>query len=128
MIPESFSVGVLHGWHGVLLGLLGSVVFQVCGWQDVGPGLGKIASAFWFLLALATTGCVIWLGIGAWILGRSVARRGVFLLRALVDPALVAEGATRMRTSYGGQVESSTHFSPAQVLIPKLPISRLTGR
>jgi len=29
-------------------------------------------------------------------LGRSVARRGVFLLRALVDPTLVAGGATRM--------------------------------
>jgi hypothetical protein len=69
MTPESFSVGVLHGLHGVLLGLLGSVVFLVCGWQDVGPGLGKISSAFWFLLALATTGGVIWLGIGAKIWG-----------------------------------------------------------
>jgi hypothetical protein len=80
MITESFSLGVLHGWRGVLLGLLGSVVFLVSGWQDVGPGLGKTSSAFWFLLALATTCCVIWLGIGARIWGGALLGVAFFCL------------------------------------------------
>jgi len=89
MITQEFSVGVLHGWRGVLLGLLASLVFLVGGRQDlgprlgminskrtspprwasgqqvVGPGLGMLSSAFWFLLALASTISVIWLGVGA---------------------------------------------------------------
>ena len=68
-VPSEYSVGVLHGWHGVLLGLLGSVVFLVSGWQDVGPGVGMASSAFWLLLALVSAGGVIWLGIGARIWG-----------------------------------------------------------
>jgi Flp pilus assembly protein TadB len=55
----------LHGWHGILLGLLGSVVFLISGRQDVGPGIGMSSSAFWFFLALLSTLGVIWLGIGA---------------------------------------------------------------
>jgi hypothetical protein len=69
MALQEFSVGVLHGWRGVMLGLLGSVVFLISGWQDVGPGVGMVSSAFWFLLALVSTTCVIWLGVGARIWG-----------------------------------------------------------
>jgi hypothetical protein len=65
MTGHEFSLGVLHGWHGVLLGLLASAVFLISGRQDVGHGIGMLSSAFWFLLALASTGCVIWLGVGA---------------------------------------------------------------
>ena len=64
---RDFSVGVLQGWHGVLLGLLASAVFLVGGRQDVGPGLGMASSAFWFALALASAIGVVWLGIGAGI-------------------------------------------------------------
>ena len=80
MVPREFSVGVLHGWHGVLFGLLASVLFMVCGWQDVGPGLGMTSSAFWFLLALISTGSVIWLGIGAWIWGGALLGVAFFCL------------------------------------------------
>lgn len=69
MTGHGFSVGVLHGWHGVLLGLLASVVFLIGGRQDVGRGIGMLSSAFWFLLALASTGGVIWLGVGGRIWG-----------------------------------------------------------
>src|SRR5579864_6736286 len=65
MTRQEFSVGVLHGWHGIVLGLLGSIVFLISGWQDVGPVIGMISSAFWFFLALLSTLGVIWLGIGA---------------------------------------------------------------
>ena len=78
--PGEFSVGVLHGWRGVLLGLLGSVVFLIGGWQDVGPGLGTTISAFWFLLALISTGGVIWLGIGARIWGGALLGTLLFVL------------------------------------------------
>jgi hypothetical protein len=64
MAPGEFSVGVLHGWHGVLFGLAGSLVFLVSGWQDVKRKFG-LGSTFWFLLTLISTGGVIWLGIGA---------------------------------------------------------------
>lgn len=82
MTGNEFSVGVLHGWSGVLLGLLGSLVLLVAGRQDVGPGIGMTSSAFWFLLALASTGCVIWLGIGARIWGGALLGIAVFCLEA----------------------------------------------
>lgn len=82
MASHKFSVGELHGWSGVLLGLLGSVVFQVGGWQDVGPGLGRASSAFWFLLAIASTGCVIWLAIGSKIWGGALLGVAFFCLEA----------------------------------------------
>ena len=65
---NGFALGVLHGWHGVLLGLGGSIVFLVSGRQDLGPGVGT-GSAFWFFLALLSAGGVIWLGVGAQIWG-----------------------------------------------------------
>jgi len=104
MTGHEFSVGVLHGWHGVLLGLVGSVVFLIAGRQDLGPGLGiviskrenpppwpsseqvvgprfgVVSSAFWFLLALAFTGGVIWLGIGARIWTGALLGAAVFSL------------------------------------------------
>jgi membrane associated rhomboid family serine protease len=67
-VPLDYSVGVLHGWHGVLLGLLASLVFLVSGRQDLRLRFG-IGSAFWFLLAVLSSGGVIWLGIGARIWG-----------------------------------------------------------
>lgn len=69
MTGHEFSLGVLHGWRGVLLGLSASLVFLIGGRQDVEPGIGMISSAFWFLLALASVGSVIVLGIGARIWG-----------------------------------------------------------
>lgn len=66
MAPREFSVGALHGWHGVLLGLAASLVSLVAGWQDVGRGrFGMGSSAFYFLVALIFSGGVIGLGIGA---------------------------------------------------------------
>jgi len=53
---HEFSVGVLHGWRGVLFGLAASSVFLFAGWQDVGPGPDLTSSAFWFFLALTLTG------------------------------------------------------------------------
>lgn len=64
MINREFSVGALHGWHGALFGLAASLVFLGCSWQDLRPAVGA-SSAFWFLLALASTVGVIWLGVGA---------------------------------------------------------------
>lgn len=61
---RNFSVGELHGWHGVLLGLVGSTVFLIGGWQDLKPP-ASIGAAFWFFLALLFTGGAIGLGIGA---------------------------------------------------------------
>lgn len=99
-----FSLGVLHGWHGVLFGLLGSVVLLIAGRQDlgsgigivipkrenpppwpsseqvVGPRFGVLSSAFWFLLALASTGSVIWLGIVARIWGGALLGAAFFCL------------------------------------------------
>jgi hypothetical protein len=66
---NEFSVGALHGWHGVLLGLLASGVFMICGRQDLGAPRFEINAAFWFSLALLSAGGVIWLGVGAGILG-----------------------------------------------------------
>lgn len=62
-----FSIGGLYGWHAVLLGLGASLVFLIGGWQDVGhrTGFSMMSSAFWFILALASIGSVIWLGIGS---------------------------------------------------------------
>jgi hypothetical protein len=80
MIPQSFSVGALHGWRGVLLGLAASSVFLFAGWQDVGPGIGMTSSAFWFLLALTSTGGGIWLGIGARIWGGALLGVAFFCL------------------------------------------------
>jgi hypothetical protein len=80
MIAESFSVGVLHGWRGVLLGLAASFVFLFAGRQDVGPGLGMTSSAFWFLLSLTSAGSVIWLGIGASIWGGALLGTAFFCL------------------------------------------------
>ena len=82
MSPHEFSVGALHGWHGVLLGLAASAVFLVSGWQDVGPGIGTISSGFWFLLALVSAGGVIWLGIGARIWGGVLLGVAFFCLEA----------------------------------------------
>ena len=65
IITPGFSLGVLHGWRGVALGLLASVVFLISGRQDVSPGVGMTSSAFWFLLALASACCVAWLGVGS---------------------------------------------------------------
>lgn len=62
MSASSFSIGGLHGWQGVLLGTLASVVFLVSGWQDVAPGIGMLSSGFWFFLALLFAGGVAWLG------------------------------------------------------------------
>lgn len=61
---QGFSISGLHGWNGIILGTVAYFVFLICGRQDFGPGLGLISSAFWFLLALASAVCVIWLGIG----------------------------------------------------------------
>lgn len=63
MAVYDFSIGGLHGWRGVLFGIVGSLVFLVAGRQDVGPGIGMTSSAFWFLLALASAAGVIWLGV-----------------------------------------------------------------
>jgi hypothetical protein len=79
MAPGEFSVGVLHGWRGVLLGLVGSLVFLVSGWQDVRRKFG-LGSAFWFLLTLISTGGVIWFGIGARIWGGMLLGITVFCL------------------------------------------------
>ena len=78
--PHEFSVGVLHGWRGVLLGLAASSVFLFAGWQDVGPGPDLTSSAFWFFLALTLTGGVIWLGIGAGIWGGALLGVAFFCL------------------------------------------------
>lgn len=72
LLNGELSVGVLHGWHGVFLGLLASAVFMVAGRQDVGPGLGVTSSAFWFILALASSISVVWLGVGAGIWGAAL--------------------------------------------------------
>jgi hypothetical protein len=66
---HEFSISGLHGWHGIVLGIVAWLAFLVCGRQDVGPGLGLSSSAFWFLLALASAVCVVWLGIGDGVWG-----------------------------------------------------------
>lgn len=82
----NFSIGGLHGWHGALLGLAGSLVFLVAGRQDVRPGIGMISSAFWFLLAMVSVGGVIWLGVvdriwGAASLGATIFCSEVWLIQ-----------------------------------------------
>jgi hypothetical protein len=72
MAANGFSVGGLHGWYGVMLGLLGSALFMISGRQDVGPGVGMTSSAFWFLLALALTAGVTWLAFGARMWGEAL--------------------------------------------------------
>jgi membrane associated rhomboid family serine protease len=79
MIRHEFSVGVLHGWRGVLFGLLGAMVFLVSGRQDSRLRFG-IGSAFWFFLALLTTGGVVWLGVGAGIWGAALLGMAFFCL------------------------------------------------
>jgi hypothetical protein len=61
---NEFTVGQLHGWNGILLGLSASAVFLFSGWQDQRRRFG-LGSVFWFFLALLCTGGVIWLGFGA---------------------------------------------------------------
>ena len=68
MIARDFSVGVLHGWHGVLYGLIASFLFMVCGRQDL-RSRATLAPIFWFSLALTSTAGVVWLGFGARIFG-----------------------------------------------------------
>ena len=63
MTIHQFSLGGLQGWQGVFLGLAAALVFLEGGRQDVGSGLGMTSSAFWFLLALTSTGAVVWLGV-----------------------------------------------------------------
>jgi hypothetical protein len=50
MANHEFSVGALHGWHGVLLGLLGSALFLIDGRQDWGRF--NAGAAFWFFFSL----------------------------------------------------------------------------
>jgi hypothetical protein len=102
MITSGFSIGGLHGWRGIALGLAGSVVFLIAGRQDLGPGLGivipkpqnpprwpsseqvfgprlgVVSSTFWFFLALISEGGVIWLGVGARIWGGALLGAAVF--------------------------------------------------
>lgn len=78
--PHEFSVGALHGWHGVLLGLATSLVLLLAGWQDVGKKFGMASSAFWFVVGLIFSGGVIWLGIGARIWGGMLLGIAVFCL------------------------------------------------
>lgn len=65
---SQFSVGVLHGWQGVLLGLAGSVVLLISGRQDLGHR-STLGAVFWFFLALLFAGGVVGLGLGAGIWG-----------------------------------------------------------
>jgi hypothetical protein len=64
MAASQFSLGVLHGWHGIALGLLAAVIFMISGWQDMDPNISG-GSTLWFILALTITVDVIWLGVGA---------------------------------------------------------------
>ena len=77
LASREFSLGMLHGWRGILLGLVASAVFVVCGWQDSRPRFG-FACCFWFLLALYSAGAVIWLGVGGRIWEGALAGTAVF--------------------------------------------------
>ena len=79
MASREFSVGVLHGWRGVLLGLLGSGVFMVSGWQDSRPHFG-IGCWLCFFIALYAACGVVWLGIGARIWGGALLGAAAFCL------------------------------------------------
>jgi len=89
MTRQEFSVGVLHGWHGIVLGLLGSIVFLISGWQD---GAGNRHDQFCILVfsssALDTRSHMA----GHWSqnLGRSFAGPDVFLFGVLVNQPLAA--------------------------------------
>lgn len=74
MAANEFSIGGLHGWDAVLLGLTASALFLLGGWQDLRSrsNIGSASCAFWFLLALASAGCVIWLGVGDRIWGAAL--------------------------------------------------------
>ena len=65
---HEFSVGALHGWKGVFLGLGASTVFALNGVQDFSYRF-VFPSAVSFFLAVASAGAVIWLGVGAGMLG-----------------------------------------------------------
>ncbi len=70
MAVQEFTLflGTLHGWHGILLGLIGSVVFLVSGRQDLGLRAG-VGGVFWFFLALFSAIGVICLALGSRIWG-----------------------------------------------------------
>jgi hypothetical protein len=65
MAAFEFSIGGLHGWPAVLLGLSASVVFLLAGWQDLRPrsDAGSISSTFWFFLGLLFAAGVVWLAL-----------------------------------------------------------------
>lgn len=63
---REFSVGVLRGWHGIVLGLVAAAIFLVSGREELSPP-PSWGAAFSFFLALFSTGGVIYLGIGAQI-------------------------------------------------------------
>ena len=65
MVADEFSIGGLHGWYGILLGLLASSVFLLSAWQDLRrkSDVGSLSSALWFFLALLFAIGVILLGL-----------------------------------------------------------------
>ena len=80
MSNSNFSVGELHGWHGVLLGLLASAAFLISGLQDLRVLRFSLGAVFCFFLALLSAGGVVWLGIGAGIFGAALLGGTIFCL------------------------------------------------
>lgn len=75
------SASTLHGWSGILLGVLGSVVFSASGRQDL-ELQADAGAVFWFFLAFLSAGVVIWLGFGARIWGGALLGVAVFCSEA----------------------------------------------
>lgn len=83
MVGHGFSIGGMHGWQGILLGLAGSAVFLFCGRQDLRPRIG-LASAFWFFLAVLSAAGATWLSLTSSIWGGTLFGLAVLSCEALL--------------------------------------------
>jgi membrane protein implicated in regulation of membrane protease activity len=79
MTDSQFHVGVLRGWPGILIGLLGSGLWLISGRQSL-KHESLLGTVFSFLMAFIFIGGAIVLGIGAEIWGGALLGIAFFCL------------------------------------------------